>query len=153
VERPERRGERVQHRFLTMTWNLQGEPSPMRCRRRGSNVAGRVKMECVGLHSASRRASFGMHASELGSAAPKQPRWIRLTAIAAHHVALARVLDTQSHNFDCVACLCLLCEGQQPVKAINKERIGQAGVDSHLHTLTAVIVVCTNIAHSSPACT
>lgn len=30
-----------------------------------------------------------------------------------------------------------------PVKAINKKRIGQAGaVDSHLHTLTAVIVVC-----------
>ena len=43
---------RVQHRFLTKTWNLQGEGSPMRCRCRGSNVAGRVEMEYVGLHSA-----------------------------------------------------------------------------------------------------
>jgi hypothetical protein len=41
-----------------------------------------------------------------------------------------------------VFCICSSKE-ESPVKAINKKRIGQAGaVDSHLHTLTAVIVVC-----------
>ena len=43
---------RVQDRVLTMTWDLQGKGAPMRRRYRGSNVAGWVEMECVGLHSA-----------------------------------------------------------------------------------------------------
>jgi hypothetical protein len=48
----------------------------------------------------------------------------------------------------------LLLEGESPAKAINKERIGQAGaVEPHLHILTAVVVVCIDIAHSSPICT
>lgn len=43
----------------------------------------------VGLQDASRSRLF-WHA--LGSAAPKQPWWIHITAIAAHHVAAIRVL-------------------------------------------------------------
>lgn len=66
---------RVQRRFRGGSWTRwisQGERWPMRRRRRGSNVAGPGALGCM---APPVRGSFGMHASELGSAAAKQA-WV-----------------------------------------------------------------------------
>ncbi|KAJ4987792.1 hypothetical protein SVAN01_06672 [Stagonosporopsis vannaccii] len=66
----------------------------------------------------------------LGSAAPKHSVWSLCTAIAAHHVAGGRVLDSRSHSFWPWSVSSIRCStAASPVKAINKERIGQAGAN------------------------
>jgi len=103
---------------------------------------------CVGLHTPLPACMQWW----LGSAAAKDSMWSLCTAIAAHHVAWGRVLDSQSHSFCPCSVFCICCfSAEAPVKAINKDRIGQAGaVDLHLHILTAVIVVCIDFAHCPP---
>lgn len=147
---PERRGERGSNiQFLDETRALQSKRWPMGRHCRGSNVAnlamGRV---CWAAY-----ASSGMHAVVVGLCGGKRQHvWSLCTAIASHHVAWGRVLDSQSHSFWPCSVFCICCfSAESPVKAINKDRIGQAdAVDLHLHNLTAVIVVCIDFAHCPP---